>query len=187
MAQADRTKSTVKMLFWLLVSGGLVFYMVHTYRSGQMIHWYYYTASVDGYAVNARAFIDATPERPARLAIVPAAVIDGLQAVPVQAGGRLPRGANGVIAMRELEAGRRVALDSAANTISVMVPSEIKEQKGFKYKDTYKHKGIRTNPWAGLWNVAIVLGLGLSLGLLAEGITDFCGLKIEKLDHVIGH
>jgi hypothetical protein len=187
MTEVDRSKSLVKMLFWLLVSLGLISYVVYTYVSGQMIHWYYYSASVGGYAIDAAAFGDATPGNPARLAIVPAAAIEGRQAVWVQAGGRLPRRANGVISLREVKAGRRVSLDSAAQTISVMAPSEIKEQKGFKYKDTFKHKGIRTNPWSGLWNVALVLAVGLSLGLLAEGVTDFCGMKIEKIDHEIGH
>lgn len=68
----------------------------------------------------------------------------------------------------------------------MLAPWEIKESKGFKYKDTFIHKGIKTNPWSGLWNVALVIGLGLTLGLMAEGFTDMMGLKIKKIDHY-GH
>jgi hypothetical protein len=101
----------------------------------------------------------------------------------VAKGDRLPKNANGVISLAEIKTGKRVALDG--QTIKVTVPWQIKESKGFKYKDTFKHKGIKTNPWSGAWNVAMVLCLGLSLGLFAEGLTDLMGMKIEKIDH--GH
>ena len=90
---------------------------------------------------------------------------------------------NGIIDEKTVKEGKRVALDGS--TLKVMVPSQIKESKGFKYKDTFKHKGIRTNPWSGAWNVAMVLCLGLALGLVAEGFTDLLGMKIEKIQH--GH
>jgi hypothetical protein len=109
--------------------------------------------------------------------------VDGLVAIPVAKGDRLPRNANGVISQAEVKSGKRAVVQG--ETIKVTVPWQIKEAKGFKYKDTFKHKGIRTNPWAGIWNVAMVLTLGLSLGLVAEGFTDLMGYKIEKIQH--GH
>lgn len=183
----NRNKASVKLIFWLIVAAGLISYVVHSYTSGQMIRWYYYRASVDGYAIDANTFAKATKQNPAELTIVTANEIKGLQAVPVKTGDRLPEHANGVLALSELKAAKRVSMDAKTNTIRVMAPSQIKESKGLKYKDTFKHKGVRTNPWAALWNVAMVLMLGLSLGLLAEGVTDFMGMKIEKIDHAIAH
>src|SRR6266496_3850365 len=185
--QTHQKKAAVKMLFWIIVTAVFVSYIVHSYTKGQMVRWYYYKASVDGYAVDANTFAKATKDKPADLTMVTASQIKGLQAVPVHAGGRLPEHANGVISASDLKAGKRVSMDAKTNTIRVMVPSQIKESKGFKYKDTFKHKGIRTNPWAALWNVSMVLMLGLSLGLLAEGVTDWMGMKIEKIDHAIAH
>lgn len=185
--QAHHKKATVKLIFWLIAAVSLVSYISHSYTSGQMIRWYYYRASVDGYAIDANTFAKATKENPVQLAIVTANEIRGLQAVPVRKGDRLPQNTNGVISTSELKAAKRVSMDAQTNTIRVAVPTQIKESKGFKYKDTFKHKGVRTNPWSGVWNVSMVLLLGLTLGLLAEGITDFMGMKIEKIDHAIAH
>jgi hypothetical protein len=148
-----------------------------------MIQWYYYTASLDGYAIDANRSMNATKDKPAMLSIRKQENVDGLVAIPVAMGDRLPRNANGVISQAEVKSGKRAVVQG--ETIKVMVPWQIKESKGFKYKDTFKHKGIRTNPWAGIWNVAMVLALGLSLGLVAEGFTDLMGYKIEKIQH--GH
>lgn len=185
--QTGRGRGAVKMIFWLIISAVLISYTVWSYTSGQMVRWYYYKASVDGYAVDANSFAKATKQNPAQLGIVKTDEIKGLQAVAVKTGDRLPAHANGVITPGDLKAAKRVSLDATTNSIKVMVPSQVKESKGFKYKDTYKHKGIQTNPWSGVWNVCIVLLLGLSLGLLAEGITDTMGLKIEKIDHAVAH
>jgi uncharacterized protein (UPF0333 family) len=185
--QAHHKKATVKMFFWLLVTAGLIFYMVFSYTSGQMVRWYYYTASADGYAIDANTFANATPKNPAQLTIVTANEIKGLQAVPVRKGERLPEKTNGVITSADLKSGKRVSMDAATNSIRVMVPAQIKESKGFKYKDTFKHKGVRTNPWSAVWNVGMVVLLGLALGMFAEGVTDFMGMKIEKIDHAIAH
>jgi hypothetical protein len=146
-----------------------------------MTEWYYYTAKTDGYAVNANYFMEATKEKPAVLQIGDLKRIEGLQAVPVKKGERLPINTNGVISAEEIKSAKRVAIEGA--TIKVTVPWEIKETKGFKFKDTFKHKGIRTNPWAGAWNVLMVLLMGFSLGLMAEGLTDLFGMKIEKIHH----
>jgi hypothetical protein len=148
-----------------------------------MIQWYYYTASLDGYAVNANLFMNATKEKPVALNIARQDEVKGLVAIPVAKGDRLPRNANGVISLAEIKSAKRAVIEG--QTIKVMVPWQIKEAKGFKFKDTFMHKGIRTNPWSGAWNVAMVLCLGLALGLLAEGFTDLMGYKIEKIQH--GH
>ena len=183
MAEINRRKAAFKFYFWLVISVGLFWYIIHSYTSGQMIQWYYYTASLDGYAVNANLFMNATKEKPVVLNIARQDEVKGLVAIPVAKGDRLPRNANGVISLAEIKAGKRVVLEG--QTIKVMVPWQIKEAKGFKFKDTFMHKGIRTNPWSGAWNVAMVLCLGLALGLVAEGFTDLLGMKIEKIQH--GH
>jgi hypothetical protein len=183
MADNHRKKAAFKFCFWLAMSVALFAYIIHSYTSGQMIHWYYYTASLDGYAVDANLSMAATKEKPAVLNIVQQNEVKGLVAIPVAKGDRLPKHANGLISLAEVKSGKRAVLEG--KTIKVTVPWQIKEAKGFKYKDTFKHKGIRTNPWSGAWNVAMVLSLGLSLGLLAEGFTDLIGLKIGKIQH--GH
>jgi len=183
MAEINRRKAAFKFCFWLVVSVALFGYIIHSYTSGQMIQWYYYTASLDGYAVDANLSMTATKDKPVVLKIVKQDDVNGLVAIPVSKGDRLPKNANGVISLAELKSGKRVVLEG--QTIKVTVPWQIKEAKGFKYKDTFKHKGIRTNPWSGVWNVAMVLSLGLALGLFAEGFTDLMGFKIEKIQH--GH
>ena len=183
MAEINRPKAAFKFCFWLVVSVALYSYVIYSYSSGQMIQWYYYTASLDGYAVDANGFMNATKEKPSVLSIRKQDAVDGLVAIPVSKGDRLPKNANGVISLAELKSGKRAMVDG--EKVKVTAPWQIKEAKGFKYKDTFMHKGIRTNPWSGAWNVAMVLLLGLSLGLLAEGLTDLMGLKIEKIQH--GH
>jgi hypothetical protein len=183
MAEINRRKAAFKFCFWLVASVALFGYIIHSYTSGQMIQWYYYTASLDGYAVDANLSIGATKDKPVLLKIVKQDDVNGLVAIPVSKGDRLPKNANGVISLAEIKSAKRAVIEG--QTIKVMVPWQIKEAKGFKYKDTFKHKGIRTNPWSGAWNVAMVLCLGLALGLLAEGFTDLMGYKIEKIQH--GH
>lgn len=183
MAEIHRGKAAFKFCFWLVVSVALFGYIIHSYTSGQMIQWYYYTASLDGYAVDANLSMSGTKDKPVVLNIQKQDEVKGLVAIPVAKGDRLPRSANGVISLAELKSGKRAVLEG--QTIKVTAPWQIKETKGFKFKDTFKHKGIRTNPWSGAWNVAMVLCLGLSLGLLAEGFTDLMGLKLDKIQH--GH
>jgi hypothetical protein len=107
--------------------------------------------------------------------------IEGLQAVEVKKGDRLPMNADGVIDKKVLKEEKRAKLEG--EMIKVMVPSEIKDARGFKFKDTFKHKGVLTNQWSGAWNVGMVLVIGLALGLMAEGFTDIMGLKLEKIVH----
>jgi len=107
--------------------------------------------------------------------------IEGLQAVEVKKGDRLPVNADGVIEQKVLKEEKQAKLEG--EMIKVMVPIKLKEAKGFKYKDTFKHKGVQTNPWSGVWNVGMVLAIGLALGLMAEGLTDIMGLKLDKIVH----
>jgi hypothetical protein len=184
MAKVARGRGTIKFLFWLVISAGLFYYAFHTYYSGQMVGWYYYKAGADGYAVNANTFKEASKANPALLQIGSFEKIEGLQAVPVRKGDRLPINANGIISREQLKKGERAKLEGSL--IKVTVPVKIKEAKGFKYKDSFKHKEIRTNPWAAVWNVALILVIGFSLGLLAEGFTDMMGYKLEKIKHFEG-
>ncbi|MFA4915319.1 MAG: hypothetical protein WC560_01430 [Syntrophales bacterium] len=184
MAEVSKARGAVKFLFWLIVTIGLFYYAFNSYFSGQMVSWYYYKASAEGYAVHTAAFKDASKENPAILEIGSFQTISGLQAVPVKKGDRLPVNTDGIISNEVLKKGKRVKLEDGY--LKVMVPNEIKEAKGFKYKDSFKHKEIKTNPWSGVWNVGMVLFLGLSLGLLAEGFTDMLGFKVEKIEHFEG-
>jgi hypothetical protein len=184
MAMEHRRKGAIKFIFWGACAIGLFYYAFHTYNTGQMVAWYYYKANTEGYAVNADTFKNANKEKPALLTIGPFEKIEGLQAVPVKKGDRLPINANGIITSEQIKKGERATLED--KFVKVTVPSKIREAKGFKYKDTFKHKGVQTNPWAAVWNVALILVLGFCLGLLAEGFTDMFGLKLEKIDHFEG-
>jgi hypothetical protein len=146
-----------------------------------MAAWYYYKAKTDGWAINSDTFKDAAEDKPIFLEVVSFQEIHGLQAVPVKKGDRLPANTNGIIDTKTVEEGKRVTLEGS--TLKVTVPVLVKESKGFKYKDTFKHKGIETNPWGGVWSVVFILGLGFALGLMAEGFTDMCGFKLEKIKH----
>ena len=176
-----KTKGTIKFLFWLGVSVGLFYYAFHSYNTGQMVSWYYYKAKSDGYAIHSASFKTATKENPAMLQIGKFDKIEGLQAVEVKKGDRLPVNADGVIEKKVVKDEKRAKLEG--EMIKVMVPSEIKDARGFKFRDTFKHKGVQTNPWSGVWNVGMVLFIGLALGLMAEGFTDILGMKIEKIVH----
>jgi hypothetical protein len=181
MADNQRSRGAVKFVFWTALALGLIGYAVWSYTSGQMIEWYYYKSKTDGYAVNANSFLAATKEKPISLEIGKFDTITGLQAVAVKKGDRLPTNTNGVISKKELEEGKRVKLEG--DKIVVMVPIQIKEARGFKFKDSFKHKGVETNPWSGVWNTLWVLALGVCLGVSAEGMTDMFGLKLVKIQH----
>jgi hypothetical protein len=178
-------RAVIKFCFWTAAAVTMVYTVVHTFTSGQMAAGFYHSAAVEGYAVNADSFKGATKDKPTVLQIAKADKIDGLVAVPVKKGDRLPAGCNGVITSDVIKKGKRAKLD--ANTIVVTTPWEIQSQSGFKFKDTFKHKGIETDPWAAVMNVLMVLGLGLSLGYMAEGFTDMLGVKLEKIRHFEGH
>jgi hypothetical protein len=174
-----------RFVFWLAVSAALIGVILQSFYSGQMAAWFYHAAAADGYAVNADAFLNATREAPALLQIGNFEKIEGLQAAPVKKGDRLPINANGVILSDVIKAGKRAGIEG--DRVKVTVPWEIKTAKGFKYKDTFKHKGIETWPWAGVWNVFMVIALGIALGMMAEGFTDILGIKLEKIQHFQGH
>lgn len=185
MENNGRMRGTIKFLFWAAAAAGVFWYAIGFYRSGKMVHWYYYQAKADGYAVNARAFMDATPEKPALLEIGDFGTLDGLQAKLVKKGEILPSNTTGVIALDLVEQGRRVALDGGR--LKVSVPWEWHEKKGFRYKDSFTHKNVKTNPLSGVWNLVMVGLIGLCLGYLAEGFTDMLGWKFKKIDHTVGH
>lgn len=176
-----KTTGAIKFVFWTAVSVGLFYYAFHSYNTGQMVSWYYYKSKTDGYAVHSAYFKTATEENPAMLQIGKFDTIEGLQAVEVKKGDRLPVNADGVIDKKVIKEEKRAKLEG--EMIKVMVASEIKDAKGFKYRDTFKHKGVETNPWSGAWNVMMVLAIGLALGLMAEGFTDVMGLKLTKIVH----
>jgi hypothetical protein len=184
MAEAMRGRAIIKFVIWAVLSVALFVYAWSTYSSGQMVSWYYYKASTDGYAVNDSYFMNATKEKPAMLQIGTFQKLEGLQAVLVKKGDRLPENANGVIANKILKDGKRAKLEG--NTLKVMVPVQVGEKSGFKYKETFKHKGVQTNPWSGVWNVFVVLFLGFFLGMMAEGFTDMMGFKLKKIQHFEG-
>ncbi|MEW6368070.1 MAG: hypothetical protein AB1714_25870 [Acidobacteriota bacterium] len=185
MGEPSKGRAAVKFLFWTAAAIGMILIVVRAHTSGQMAAWFYYSAADDGYAVNADSFVNATKSNPAVLQVGAFGRIEGRQAVPVKKGDRLPLNANGVILAKVLKDGKRATLQG--NELTVTVPWEIQQSKGFKFKDTFKHKGIKTYPWGAVWNVLVVAGLGLSLGFMAEGFTDLIGIKFEKIQHFEGH
>lgn len=181
MAETSKTRGAIKFFVWTAVAAALIAHLWIEYDNGTLVSWYYYKAASDGWAVNADTFKNATEEKPAILEIGPFHEIEGLQAVPVKKGDRLPINTNGVIDETTVQEGKRVTLEG--RSLKVTAPVQIKESAGFKYKDSFKHKGIETYQWGGVWSVGFILALGLALGLMAEGFTDMCGYKIEKIDH----
>jgi len=184
VGETHKKRGAIKFVFWTAVSLFMIWFVASSYTTGQMARWFYYQTDMDGYAVNTKTFKNASKEKPAILEVTQAKEINGPVAILVKKSDRLPENANGVISMKILGEGKRAKLEG--NAIKVMVPWQVKEVKGFKYKDTFIHKGVVTNPWSGVWNVAVVIALGLTLGLMAEGFTDFLGWKIKKIDHY-GH
>lgn len=177
----EASRGAIKFLVWTAVAAALIAYLWVEYYNGTLASWYYYKAKADGWAINSETFKDAGKDKPAILQIGSFRKIDGLQAIPVRKGDRLPVNTNGIIDEKVVEEGKRVVLEG--NTLKVLVPTQVKESKGFKYKDSFKHKGIETNPWGGVWSVGFVLALGFALGLMAEGFTDMLGVKLEKIKH----
>ena len=156
-------KAAFKFGFWLVASVALFGYIIHTYTSGQMIQWYYYTASLDGYAVDANLSMNATKDKPVVLNIAKQDEVKGLVAIPVAKGDRLPKNANGVISLAELKAGKRAVLEG--QTIKVTVPWQIKETKGVQVQGHLQTQGDQDQslvrrlerghgalPWAIAWS-----------------------------------
>lgn len=185
MAESSKARAAVKFCFWTLAAAALICIVARSFTSGQMAAWYYYSAKVDGYAVNAPSIMHATKDAPAVLKVGPFDRVDGERAVPVRKGDRLPANTTGVIGADVVKKGKRARLQ--ADTLVVTVPWQMAEKSGFKYKDTFDHKGIATYGWGAVWNVLMTLGLGLTLGYMAEGFTDLLGLKLEKIRHFEGH
>jgi hypothetical protein len=184
VAEVSKTRGAIKFCVWAAVATALTVYFWAEYYNGNMAKQYYYKAKSTGWAINADSFKDASKEQPAVLQIGSFETIEGLQAVPVKKGARLPANTTGIIDKKVVDEGKRVTLDG--NTLKVTVPSQIREAKGFKFKDTFKHKGVQTDPWGGVWSVAFILIMGFALGMMAEGFTDMLGWKIQKIKHYEG-
>jgi len=184
MAEVSRTRGTIKFLVWTAIAVALIGYFWREYYNGNLVKQYYYKAKTAGWAIDADNFKDATKDKPAILQIGSFDKIEGLQAVPVKKGDLLPTNTNGIIDKKTVDEGKRVVLEG--NTLKVMVPSQIKESKGFKFKDTFMHKGIETDPWGAVWAVTFILVFGFTLGTMAEGFTDMLGIKISKIKHYEG-
>jgi hypothetical protein len=71
------------------------------------------------------------------------------------------------------------------NQLLVLVPWQVRESNGFTFWEGFTHKNVGTNPYSGVWNLVMVLAMGLSLGLMAEGFTDLLGVRLRKSDHSI--
>jgi hypothetical protein len=179
-----KTRGAIKFVVWTALAVVLCAYALYAHETGKIDQMYYHSSKLDGYAVNTKEFFNATKENPALLQITQADEIKGLMAVPVKKGDLLPKGANGVIEKKIVDEGKRVKLQG--DQLVMMVPWQIKESKGFKYRDRFIHKGVKTDPWSGVWNVAMTIGIGLCLGFMAEGLTDMLGWKIKKIEH-FGH
>jgi len=179
-----KTRGAIKFVVWAALAVALCSYALYAHETGKIDQMYYHSTKLDGYAVNTKEFFNATKENPALLQIGKADEINGLMAVPVKKGDLLPKGANGVIEKKIVDEGKRVKVQG--DKLVVMVPWQIKESKGFKYRDRFIHKGVKTDPWSGVWNVAMTIGIGLCLGFMAEGLTDMLGWKIKKIEH-FGH
>ena len=111
MADNLRSRGAIKLVFWGALALVLVGYCAWSYTSGQMVEWFYYKAKTDGYAVNANSFLAATKEKPMTLVVGKFNPIEGLQAVAVKKGDRLPINTTGVISKKEIEEGKRVKLE----------------------------------------------------------------------------
>ena len=185
MAKASRGRAAIKFIFWASMSVGFFVLVGYFHFTGKFSGWYYHTAKEDGYAVNADAFMNATKDNPALLKVGAFDVLDGLKAVQVKKGDRLPKMCNGIVSLEVLDEGERAVLETG--NIKVLMPWKMEDSKGFKFKNTFKHKEIKTYPWAALYNVLLVFGLGISLGYMAEGFTDLIGIKVEKIRHFEGH
>ena len=90
MAGASRGRAAFKFVFWASLSVGFFVLVGYFHVTGKFSGWYYHTAKEDGYAVNADAFMNATKDEPALLKVGVFDVLDGLKAVQVKNGDRLP-------------------------------------------------------------------------------------------------
>lgn len=83
MHTQSRGRALIKFLFWTIATIVVFAYAINTYRSGQLVGWYYFQARADGYAINAKAFEQATPENPVSLVVGDFPDVTGLRAVRV--------------------------------------------------------------------------------------------------------
>jgi len=183
MSKGSALRRYVKLLFWIVATAAIFGFAIQTFVTGQLTGMYFYKAKVDGYAIDDKTFANATPENPVILKVESVSEITGPQAVPVKAGDLLPKNTNGVISTSVVKEGKRVALEN--DTLKVMLPNQATDAKGSTTKDTFHAKNVETNPISGIWNLIVVVLMGLCLGLLAESVTDVLGIKVTASAH--GH
>lgn len=181
MANPRGSRPIIKLVFWTLATAAIFAFAIQAYVNGDMARLYFHKAKADGYAINDKLIAHGTVEKPVILKVEQSDSITGLQAIPVKKGDLLPENATGVIDSKVVAEGRRVALEG--DTLKVMIPWELTSSKGFTTKETFRHKNVETNPMGGVWNLTVVLTMGLCLGLLAESITDVLGIKVSKSAH----
>src|SRR5512142_590604 len=121
----EASRGAIKFFVWSVIAAALIVYLWIEYYNGALASWYYYKAKTDGWAVNSETFKEAGKDKPAVLKIGSFERIDGLQAIPVKKGDRLPSNTNGIIDEKTVEEGKRVALEG--NTLKVLVPVQVKE------------------------------------------------------------
>jgi len=181
MQKNSRVRAFVKLGFWTVATALVFAFAIYTYSSGQMASMYFHKAKANGYAINERSFANATVENPVALKVENVSEITGPQAVPVKQGDVLPKNATGVIDEGVVKEARRVALENGQ--LKVMIPTEVVSSKGLTTIETFRLKNIETNPAGGVWNLLVVMSMGLCLGLLAESFTDVLGIKVSKASH----
>ena len=135
-----------------------------------------------GFAINEKSIEGASKNNPVLLKVTYKRDVNPGEAFPVKKGEILPLNVDTVI-KKDALLDKSLASLQGGDELQVLVPWEMKDAKGFKYKDTFRHKGIKTLPIAALWNLLIVVGLGVSLGYMAEGFTDMIGIKLDKIQH----
>ena len=144
MADASTTRGAIKFIVSAAIVAALIAYLWVEYYNGTLISWYYYQAASDGWAINSDAFKNASKDEPASLEIGSFQKIEGLQAVPVKKGERLPPNTNGVIDEKTVQEGKRVTLEG--NTLKVTVPYKLRTTAGFKVQGILQAQGYRNIP-----------------------------------------
>ncbi len=141
MAEASKTRGAIKFIVWAAIAVALIGYLWIEYYNGTLIGWYYYKAKSDGWAINSETFKDATKDKPAVLQIGSFDKIEGLQAVPVKKGDRLPTNTNGIIDKKTVTEGKRVTFEG--NTLKVTVAEPSQGIQGIQIQGYFQAQGHR--------------------------------------------
>ncbi|MHB1416642.1 MAG: hypothetical protein ACYC1C_15450 [Chloroflexota bacterium] len=181
MHKNERTRNLIKLAFWSLATAIVFGYAINTFVGGGLTGMYFYKAKADGYAIHYGTVENATPAQPVLLTVTDSSVVEGNQAVPVKKGDLLPANTSSVISQAEVEDGRRVKLEDGQ--LAVLIPWEVTTSHGVASKESLRNKNIETDPMGGVWNLVMVMLMGLCLGLLGESVTDVMGIKVKKTAH----